>query len=56
VQRQEQQRQQREQVQMRQQQERRQVREQERVREGLLFYRKRPMQQPAQQPKRVIFS
>jgi len=56
VRRQVQKRQQREPVQKRQQQVRRQVRERGQVREGLLFYRKRPKQQPAQRPKRVIFS
>ena len=56
LQKREQKRQQREPVQKRQQPVRRQVRERGQVREGLLFYRKRPKQQPAQQPKRVIFS
>jgi hypothetical protein len=44
------------QVQVQQQELQQQVREQQRVQEELLFYRKRPKQQPTKLPRGVIFS
>jgi len=44
------------QVQVQQQEPQQQVREQQQVQEVLLFYRKRPKQQPTKLPRGVIFS
>jgi len=48
--------QERQQVRVQQQELQQRVQEQQQVQEGLLFYRKRPKQQPTKLPRGVIFS